>query len=129
MLYTHYNEIPKSVWHYRYFQPSEIACKGTGQLYINAEAISGLDRLRSLLGRPIKLSSAFRSVYHNSKIGGSPRSSHTMHGSNGPSAFDIVLAGQDKEIIRKAAEQCGFKGFGMRYQTFIHIDMGRRRQW
>ena len=124
MLYTHYNEIPKSVWHFRYFQPAEIACKGTGKILINTDALFALDNLRSLVGRSLSLSSAYRSPYHNSKIGGAPRSSHLSG-----HAFDVQLKGQDKEMIRKAAEQCGFKGFGLRYQTFIHIDMGRRRQW
>jgi zinc D-Ala-D-Ala carboxypeptidase len=130
MLFDHYNEIPVTNWPYRYFKPHEIACKGTGQLLVNAEAISGLDNMRSLLGHPIRLSSAFRSVYHNSKIGGAPLSVHSVKAPTGAgSAFDIVLEGRDKETIRQVAEQCGFKGFGMRYRTFIHIDMGRRRQW
>ena len=130
MLFEHYNEIPVTNWPYRYFKPHEIACKGTGQLLVNAEAISGLDNLRSLLGHPIRLSSAFRSVYHNSKIGGAPLSVHSIKAPKGAgSAFDIVLEGRDKDTIRKVAQQCGFKGFGMRYQTFIHIDMGRSRSW
>ncbi len=130
MLFEHFNEIPLGGWHFRYFKPNEVACKGTGQLFINAEALSGLDNLRSLLGHPIRLSSAFRSVYHNSKIGGAPLSVHSVKAPKGAgSAFDIVLEGRDKETIRKVAQECGFKGFGMRYQTFIHIDMGRRRTW
>ena len=130
MLFDHYNDIPVTTWPYRYFKPHEIACKGTGQLLVNAEALSGLDNLRSLLGHPIRLSSAFRSVYHNSKIGGPPLSGHSVKAQKGAgSAFDIVLEGRDKETIRHVAQQCGFEGFGMRYQTFIHIDMGRRRQW
>lgn len=130
MLFEHYNEIPLNGWPYRYFKPHEIACKGTGQLFVNAEALSGLDDLRSLLGHPIRLSSAFRSTYHNSKIGGAPLSAHSIKAQKGAaSAFDIVLEGRDKETIRKVAQDVGFKGFGMRYQTFVHIDMGRRRQW
>ena len=91
---------------------------------INEEALSCLDALRSNLGHSIRLSSAYRSPYHNAKVGGAPKSSH-LEGY----AFDVQLQGRDKEVIRKVAQDCGFKGFGMRYQTFIHIDMGRRRQW
>ena len=127
MLFEHYDEIPLSSWPYRYFQPSEDACKGTGQIFINSDALCGLDDLRTLLGHPIRLSSAFRSNYHNSKVGGAPLSAHSVRG--GASAFDVVLNGKDKETIRRVAEQVGFKGFGMRYQTFIHIDMGRSRSW
>tara|TARA_R110000824_G_scaffold36098_1_gene112440 strand:- start:9209 stop:9583 length:375 start_codon:yes stop_codon:yes gene_type:complete len=124
MLFSHYNEIPIANWPFRYFKPHEIACKGTGQIKINEEALSCLDALRSNLGHSIRLSSAYRSPYHNAKVGGAPKSSH-LEGY----AFDVQLQGRDKEVIRKVAQDCGFKGFGMRYQTFIHIDMGRRRQW
>jgi len=124
MLFEHWDEIPESSWPYLYFKPGEIACKGTGQILINETALNALDILRSRLGHPIGLSSAYRSPYHNSKIGGAPRSSH-LEGH----AFDVRLQGKDKAVIRKVAEQVGFRGFGMRYQTFIHIDMGRRRSW
>ena len=124
VIFEHYNEIPLGGWPYRYFKPDEVACKGTGQIKINTDALSALDNLRTLLGHSINLSSAYRSPYHNAKVGGAPRSSH-LEGH----AFDVRLQGKDKETIRKVAEQVGFKGFGMRYQTFIHIDMGRRRQW
>ena len=130
MLFEHFNDIPLDGWPFTYFKPHEIACKGTGQLFIKAEAIGAWDILRSRLGHPIRLSSAVRSVYHNSKIGGSPLSSHSVKAPQGAgSAFDIVLEGRDKEVIRKVAQDVGFRGFGMRYQTFIHVDMGRRRQW
>ena len=124
MIFKRFNEIPINNWPYRYFQPPEVACKGTGQILINEEALTALDNLRTHIGHSINLSSAYRSPYHNAKVGGAPRSSH-LEGH----AFDVRLQGRDKETIRKVAEQVGFKGFGMRYQTFIHIDMGRRRQW
>ena len=124
MIFKHFNEIPINNWPYRYFQPPEVACKGTGQILINEEALTALDNLRTHIGHSINLSSAYRSPYHNAKVGGAPRSSH-LEGH----AFVVRLQGRDKETIRKVAEQVGFKGFGMRYQTFIHIDMGRRRQW
>lgn len=124
MLYENYNQIPKSLWDLKYFVPAEIACKGTGKILVNLHALRCLDNFRAMLGNPIKLSSAYRSPYHNAKVGGAPRSSHLQG-----HAFDVVLNGKDKEEIRSVAEKCGFKGFGMRYQTFVHIDIGRRRSW
>jgi len=124
MLFAHFNDIPLNGWPYRYFKPNEIACRGTGKILINEDALAALDNFRSRIGHSISLSSAYRSPYHNSKIGGAPRSSHLKG-----HAFDVRIQGQDKEVIRQVAEQCGFKGFGMNYQTFVHIDMGRRRQW
>jgi len=124
MLYDHWSEIPAGEWPSVHFKPPEIACRGTGAVLINVEALDALDYFRSLLGSPVHLSSAFRSPYHNACIGGAPRSSHLKG-----HAFDIQLRGMDKETVRRCAEQSGFKGFGMRYKTFVHIDMGRRRTW
>ena len=126
MLYEHFNQIPKSLWDLKYFVPAEIACK-TGKILVNLHALRCLDNFRSMLGNPIKLSSAYRSPYHNAKVGGAPLSAHSVRG--GASAFDVVLNGKDKEEIRSVAEKCGFKGFGMRYQTFVHIDIGKKRIW
>jgi uncharacterized protein YcbK (DUF882 family) len=127
MIFDHYNDIPKSSWGLKYFKPFEIACKGTGEIFVNLHALNCLDNFRSLLGHPIQLSSAYRSIYHNSKIGGAPLSAHSVRG--GASAFDVVLNGEDKEVIKSVAQKCGFKGFGMGYRTFVHIDIGRRRSW
>jgi zinc D-Ala-D-Ala carboxypeptidase len=129
LIYEHFTEMPESVWPSIYFKPVEIACKGTGELEINQEALDALDIFRSLIGGPVSISSAYRSIYHNSVVGGAPLSSHTHRGSNGATAFDIKLQGRDKDVIRRCGEQAGFKGFGMKYNTFVHIDMGRRREW
>jgi zinc D-Ala-D-Ala carboxypeptidase len=129
MIYEHWSEIPESIWPCVHFKPVEIACHGTGEIEINADALDALDVFRSLLGGPVSLSSAYRSQYHNAKVGGAVLSSHTTRGSNGATAFDIKLQGREKDLIRRCGEQAGFKGFGMKYQTFVHIDMGRRREW
>ena len=129
MIYGHWAEVPESVWPYKYFKPQEIACHGTGEIAINHDALSALDHFRSLLGHPVSLSSAYRSAYHNAKVGGAPLSSHTLRGSNGASAFDVRLNGEDKALLKRLASVAGFRGFGMNYNTFIHIDMGRRRSW
>tara|TARA_R110000824_G_scaffold45032_2_gene130596 strand:+ start:161 stop:535 length:375 start_codon:yes stop_codon:yes gene_type:complete len=124
MLYEHWSDVPSSLWTFKYFKPYEIACKGTNEVLVNMEAMAALDSFRSLLNSSINLSSAYRSPYHNAKVGGAPRSSHLKG-----HAFDVRLNGYDKGILRELAERVGFSGFGMRYNTFIHIDMGRRREW
>jgi len=129
LVFAHWDDMPEKTWPCVYFKPAEIACKGTGEIAVNTKALDALDMFRSFIGGPVSVSSAYRSAYWNSKVGGAPFSSHTLRGSNGPSAFDIKLQGRDKELIRRCAEQAGFKGFGMRYNTFVHVDMGRSRTW
>ena len=124
MRYKQWSEVPARVWPCKFFKPNEIACKGTGSILIHVEALMALDQLRIALGAPIYLSSAYRSPYHNSVVGGAPLSSHLAG-----HAYDVQLRGADKAKLRAAAESAGFKGFGMRYRTFMHIDMGRKREW
>ena len=124
MIYSHWTDVPDSAWQFKYFKPYEIASKGNGSVLVNFDALTALDDLRSLLGNSVSLSSAYRDPYHNAKVGGAPLSSHLKG-----HAFDVKLGGRDKEVIHRIAKQCGFTGFGLKYNTFIHIDMGRRREW
>jgi zinc D-Ala-D-Ala carboxypeptidase len=124
MLFDHWSEVPKHAWPCKHFSAQEIACNGTGQILIHEEALVALDQLRDALGGPVSLSSAFRSPYHNAVVGGAACSQH-LRGH----AFDLRLRERRKSAIRESAEMLGFTGFGMNYQTFIHIDMGRRREW
>lgn len=121
-LFDHFDDVHD--WPCRWFSPKEIACRGTGQILINRAALLALDEFRSLMGRPITINSAYRSAYHNARVGGAPLSYHRRG-----VAFDVALKDMDKETIRRTAEQCGFRGFGMNYRTFVHIDTGPKRDW
>jgi zinc D-Ala-D-Ala carboxypeptidase len=123
--YDHWKQVPRtwSAWSWRHFIPKEIACKGTGKLSVNTGLLDKLDLLRSRLGRPLRLSSVFRSPYWNAKCGGAPRSMHLFG-----LAADISIIGQDKTLIQRIAEDLGFAGFGY-YRTFLHVDLGRPRFW
>lgn len=106
------------------FTPEEIACKGTGKLIINKEALLKLDELRDILGVPFSPNSAYRSEAHNKAVGGAKNSYHRKG-----VAFDIpIKLGMGREKIKKAAVSVGFKGIGD-YNTFIHVDDGPERYW
>ena len=129
MLYDHFNDIPRNweTWPVKYFKPDEIACRGTGQLFVNLDALQKIDDLRSRMNRPMRINSSFRSALHNAKIGGAPFSAHSVRG--GASAFDISLNGFDKSELIRCARGVGFTGFGVNYKTFLHVDCGRARSW
>lgn len=106
------------------FSDKELQCKcGCGGMSVTAEAQETLQRLRDLLGKPIKLNSAYRCPEHNTDVGGSPNSQHVKG-----TAFDISIHGQDKFELERLAKVVGFKGFGY-YSTFLHVDLGRDRFW
>jgi hypothetical protein len=124
-LYTHFSNVPKAEWRWKSFSPREIACKGTGTLGVNEDALDKLQALRNSLKRPLLLTSAYRSPEHNRAVGGAKNSQH-MQGI----AFDVRMENQDPEQFEAAARAVGFTGFGYYpKQGFIHIDTGPKRSW
>ena len=122
-LYEHWSEVPRSAWPYRYFTPKELACKGTGELLVDHDAICKLEAMREIIGRPFIITSAYRSPLHNARVGGAPRSKHKEG-----KAFDIALAGHNKDALKQAAIKAGFGGIAFA-RSFIHVDTGARRTW
>ena len=123
--YDDWREAPEDDWRWPNFSPAEIACRGTGKLLINEPALDRLQALRDRLGKPLIVRSAYRSPEHNRAVGGATRSKH-MDGA----AFDIAMENHDPVAFEAAAREIGFLGFGFYPRSgFIHIDLGRARQW
>jgi len=104
------------------FSESEIACRHCGQSVIWGEFLDKLQLLRTHIGRPIYILSAHRCAVHNARVGGAPLSEHLKL------AVDISLYQHDRFVLDALAKQCAFRGFGY-YSTFLHLDLGRARQW
>jgi len=124
-LFKHYSEIPDGAWRWRNFPPAEIACRGTGEILVDPDALDALQALRSHLGKPVMVNSAYRSARHNQKVKGAKNSQH-LYGR----AFDISMSNHDPHVFEAASRAAGFQGFG-RYprQNFMHVDMGPARIW
>jgi hypothetical protein len=125
MLYDHFSDVPDSAWRWPSFSPREIACKGTGKILINEDALDRLQALRIRLGKPLILTSAYRSPEHNRNVGGATRSKH-MEGI----AFDVRMDNHDPHEFEVAARAEGFTGFGYYPRSgFMHIDTAEPRSW
>jgi zinc D-Ala-D-Ala carboxypeptidase len=123
--YPHFSKVPKSAWRWKSFSPREIACKGTGEIAINEPALDKLQALRDKLGKPVLLTSAYRSPEHNAKVGGAKNSKHMLG-----IAFDVRMENQDPQEFEAAAREVGFAGFGYYpKQGFMHIDTVARPSW
>ena len=123
--YQHWRNVPATAWHWPNFSPAEIACRGTGKLRLNADALDRLQALRNALGKPLIVNSAYRSPEHNKRVGGAKASKH-LEGT----AFDISMANHDPETFIAAARKAGFKGIGTYPRSnFVHIDTGPARNW
>ena len=71
-----WRDVPEKAWRWPSFSPAEIACRGTGAIKINTEAMDKLQALRDRLGKPLIVRSAYRSPEHNRAVGGAPASKH-----------------------------------------------------
>jgi len=117
------------------FSLSEFDCKdGTempSELLTNVlELAESLQELREILNSPIRINSAYRSLQHNSKIGGSTNSQHLFG-----KAADIVVKGKTpsqvatmiKLLILEGKMKQG--GIGV-YDNFTHYDIrGHKARW
>ncbi len=123
--YQHWRNLPAKAWRWPNFSPAEIACRGTGKLLLNEDALDKLQELRVTLGKPLIVTSAYRSPEHNRKVGGAKGSKH-LEGS----AFDISMANHNPASFIAAARKAGFKGIGTYPRSnFVHIDTGPARSW
>lgn len=125
MRYSSWRLVPANTWRWPSFSPREIACKGTGSILINEDALDKLQALRDHLNKPIVLTSAYRSPAHNKAVGGAKKSKH-MEGI----AFDVRMDNHDPHEFEAAARAVGFTGFGYYPKSgFMHIDTGPKRSW
>jgi len=123
--YADWRDVPEKLWRWPNFSAQEIACRGDGKIRVNEPALDKLQALRKKLGVPLIVHSAYRSPDYNRRVGGAKQSMHLKG-----AAFDISMANHDPESFEAAARAVGFAGFGFYpRQNFIHIDIGRARQW
>jgi zinc D-Ala-D-Ala carboxypeptidase len=123
--YAHFTDVPAAGWRWASFSPREIACKGTGKVLVNEDALDKLQALRDRLRKPLILTSAYRSPEHNRRVGGAKASKH-LDGI----AFDVRMDNHDPHEFEAAARAAGFTGFGYYPRSgFMHIDTGPARTW
>ena len=123
--FADWRNVPETLWRWANFSPEEIACRGDGTIRIDEAALDRLQALREKLGVPLIVHSAYRSPDYNRQVGGV---THSMHLQG--AAFDISMANHDPDAFEAAARAAGFTGFGFYpRQNFMHVDIGRARQW
>jgi hypothetical protein len=111
---------------------------------MSVEAKVGLMRLQQKFGKQLTVTSAYRSTEKQARLfaeavqkygsEAAARKKVAPPGSSkheGGTALDISWAGfpSGKSEFIQFAREAGFKGFGISYSNFIHIDLGPERQW
>lgn len=99
------------------FKVKEFRCKdGSDTIKIDTELVTMLQKIRDIVGVPVKINSAYRTPSYNAKVGGAKNSYHTKG-----QACDIVCSGKTPLDIAKIAESLGMRGI-IKYNTFTHVD-------
>ena len=101
------------------FKVKEFACQdGSDPIFIDSELVSVLQKIRNHFGKPVTITSAYRTPNHNKNVGGTTYSQH-LYGK----AADIKVQGiAPKEVATYAETLLGEGGIGT-YSTFTHIDV------
>ncbi len=105
---------------YKWFKLSEFDSPdrpGSGEL-MEPEVVQALDITRDIYGFPMVITSGFRSVEHNKKVGGSRQSSHLL----GYAADIAVPNSQRRYLLVEALLDAGFNRLGLG-KDFVHVDM------
>lgn len=124
-IYKHFNDYPMAGWRWPNFSPRELASKREGEFAIDEPSLDKLQALRTMIGRPMVINSAYRSAAHNKAVGGAKNSVHMQ-----AKAYDVQMNNFNPHEFEKAARECGFTGFGYYpKQGFMHIDTGPSRSW
>lgn len=118
----HYSQAQWDPTRWPNFSPRELSCPHCGEYYHWPGFVDRLQWVRTRLDKPLRINSAHRCVRHNLAVGGAPLSQHKKL------AVDLSLGAHNRLEVAAICKAAGFTGFGY-YQTFLHVDMGRRRFW
>jgi len=110
--------------HTPHFAPSEMACRCCGVVRMLAMVMDFLENARSVIDKPLVISSGYRCPKHNNEIGGAMRSAHLLGAAvdvriSGIDAYDFVQMAMDTEEITGI----GIKQHGAIGSRFVHVDV------
>ena len=102
------------------FKVKEFACTdGSDPIFIDSDLVEVLQKIRSHFGKPVTITSAYRTPTKNKACGGTAYSQH-LYGK----ACDIKIGGVEPKRVAAYAETLlkNKGGIGI-YSTFTHIDV------
>lgn len=110
---------------YQNFTKTEFDCKETGENEMQAEFMDKLQALRVRYGKPMRITSGYRSPKHSIEAKKTQPGSHAQG-----VACDIACSGYEAYEIVKIAFELGFSGIGISQKAsgsrFVHLDIAER---
>ena len=123
----HYKVYKMVNWsNYPNFSKEEFACKETGECDMNGDFMALLQAIRTVYGRPMVISSGYRSKNHSVEKGKKLPGEHTFG-----LAADILINGMDALTLVHIALSMGIRRIGINQvgemrKRYIHLGMGNR---
>lgn len=102
------------------FKVKEFACTdGTDPIFIDTDLVAILQKIRNHFGKPVTITSAYRTPPRNKAVGGTNYSQH-LYGR----AADISVKATAPKSVAAYVEKLlpGKGGIGI-YSTFVHVDV------
>lgn len=108
---------PSEEWLSRNFRRSEFVCRHCRLLpTLDQVLVDSLQRMRSAMGKPLRIVSGYRCSIHNRAVGGSRTSQHLRgRAADVPAGYATVRQWQD----------AGMTGIGVRGGQVVHVDTRR----
>ncbi len=110
-----------------HFKVKEFACKdGSNIVLVSGKLVSVLEQIREHFGKPVIVTSGYRTASWNKEVGGVVNSQH-LYGT----AADIQVEGVEPKEVAKYAETLLQNSGGIGYyRNFTHIDVrDDRARW
>lgn len=101
------------------FKLKEFACQdGSDTILYDTVTVGYLQKIRDHFGKPVNITSAYRTPTHNKAVGGAAGSLHVQG-----KAADFYINGVEPADIAAYAESIGCLGVGLyTKKRFVHID-------
>lgn len=103
------------------FTEHEFSCKGSGRCEMDVAFMDKLQTLRDSFGKPMIITSGYRSPAYNAKV--------SSTGLTGPhttgKACDVSVYGRDAYLLIQLAMKMNFTGIGINQRgagRFVHLD-------
>ena len=114
-----WQDVDLADWPWSHFTPHEMACRGSGAIAVEPRFMDALETLRWHLGRPLIVTSGYRTPEHNALVSHTKarRGPHTL-----ALAVDVAApGGQRHEVVEAAMRLGGWTGIGVG-ASFVHLD-------
>ncbi|MEN3189325.1 MAG: D-Ala-D-Ala carboxypeptidase family metallohydrolase [Atribacterota bacterium] len=107
-----------------YFKLSEFACPCCRQVILHPLLLKKLSKLRETVNRPLYITSGYRCLGYNRKVGGIKTSYHLLG-----LAADVRAKGMSALDLLEYAEIINFSGIGFyEKRNFLHLDVRPTKQ-